>query len=93
MYVAKFVYADSCPLNGAKPVESYIKHGSMLELKDWAIRNNMRLGAPRMYSPNFSVEHLDGTQLSETEVTELQTTASNDQYLSRLDVLERQFSF
>lgn len=55
-----------------------IHHGSMRELVEWVEFNNMVLGTPEPYTPRFSVEHADGSPLSEEELLRLRPVASQE---------------
>lgn len=52
-------------------------HKSIRELQQWVEYNNMVLGTPRVFSPYFSVEHVDGSCLSPQEFKRVQSFASD----------------
>ncbi len=53
-------------------------HKSMRELVEWVEFNNMVLGTPELYTPRFSVEHADGSSLSNDELSRLMRAASQE---------------
>lgn len=60
-----------------------MQHRSMAELKQWVVFNNMCLGTPYRKTPYFSVEHTNGSPLSDEEYQNLYSVAGYEAYMER----------
>src|SRR5262245_40673032 len=62
---------------------AHVKHSTMAELKEWAEFNNLVLGTPELGTSYFSVEHKDGSPLTEEERERLAASANLEEYQAR----------
>jgi hypothetical protein len=81
MYVITIIERTALPDN--KPVKHHINFKSMAELKSWVERNHYYLGKARVDAPIFSIEHADGSSISEAEKNRILKFASQDAWISR----------
>lgn len=59
-------------------------HAGLRALIEWVSFNNMVLGIPAAHTPFFSVEHTDGSPLTEDELAPIQGAGSRDAYATRI---------
>lgn len=86
LYVAKFINEAPRPHDSSTPcVNVVLRHfESMAELKEWVEYHNFVLGIPRPGTAFFSVEHGDGSILTEEELLRIEEFASVEQYKERI---------
>jgi len=79
------MYATKTIIKGLRGAEEVIlSHGSIAEVCSWAKFNGLIFGSPKIHTPFFSVEHSDGSPISDAEISALQERAGEEVYVESM---------